>query len=136
MNAGRLSAGLLGILGVLLLGGLALGGAAAAPVTIPHALMGKVPGPASCLAGTTLLVSPSVVPAGRLVEVQTVSPALAHSPCAGQASYVYQGLPPGCPSVSAAQLSCVPLSTGSYTLVVTVHAGMAVAVAHTTLLVL
>ncbi|HYK94181.1 MAG TPA: hypothetical protein VEY07_09130 [Thermoplasmata archaeon] len=134
MNAARLAVGTLGILGILVVGGLFAGGAAAMSVT-PATTAGPT-APVSCLSGATLVISPGVVARGAPVHVMTIVPGLAQSPCAGSAHFVYSGLPAGCAPIPLAQFTCVASVPGSYSVFVAVHSAGSVAFSHANLMVL
>lgn len=133
MIAGRLAISAAGILGLIVSVGILAGGASATSVG-PSTTAG--PTTPSCVAGSTLVLSSSIVPVGRPVHVSTVVPGLSNSPCVGSVVYLYAGLPAGCAPVPFAQFTCVPLGAGMYTITVTTHAMGASAVSHATLLVL
>lgn len=65
-----------------------------------------------------LLVSTSTVTLGDSLTFDT-----ARAFAQGRASYVYSGLPTGCASLNAPQLTCTPTATGTYTVSVEVTSG-------------
>ncbi|MGA7861576.1 MAG: hypothetical protein WCB19_06935 [Thermoplasmata archaeon] len=65
-------------------------------------------------AQVALSAQPESVTIGQPLDVSTLV-------VGGQASsYAYEGLPPGCPPVDAAQISCIPTTTGFFPIHVTV----------------
>lgn len=135
MNASRLSRSLIGAVGLLVVGGFALGAAAAAPIVPGPAGGLTAPVTAGCLTGTALVVGPSIALPGQAVSVQTVLPTT-FAACGGPIAFVYTALPPGCQTVSVPALSCVPQASGAFPISETVYAGASSITVHASLVVL
>ncbi|MCI4336099.1 MAG: hypothetical protein L3K17_02745 [Thermoplasmata archaeon] len=140
MNGPRIAAGAFGILGLVLMTGMALGGAAAMSVPSPGASFAAPPtSGAICSTTAGLHVSTPVAGVGQLVVFSTyltAHPGAAKS-CPGVASYSYSNLPAGvvpgsCSSASLPSILCVTGAAGLFPVTVTVHLSNGVTVSAMT----
>ena len=136
MKALRLPGALVGVLALVAFGGVAIGGAAAAPIGSVHAGLSPAPASSACVYGASLVVNPAPAVTGQPVHIVTVLSTPAGAICAGPVAFAYHGLPAGCAAAIVPTLVCGSATRGSFPFSVTVYGGSSRTVASSTLIVL